>query len=249
LGQSLRDSGGAHRTQLALGESVIEIIEFDKPGRPYLPDLSPLDNEFQHFAIVVTDMARALERLSSAQGWTAISNAGPQRLPESSGGVTAFKFRDPDGHPLELLSFAEPRIPAHWQARSGNDLFLGIDHSAVSISDVARSVAFYQALGLQVAGRTFNEGIGQELLDGISAPQVDVIAVAPKYAPPHVELLCYRNKERRRTEVIHSNDLSATRLIFQADLTLSPTMTERREVGLLDPDGHHLQIISTPQWQ
>jgi hypothetical protein len=65
LGQSMRDSGGAHRTQLALGESVIEIIEFDKPGRPYLPDLSPLDNEFQHFAIVVNDMARALERLST----------------------------------------------------------------------------------------------------------------------------------------------------------------------------------------
>jgi len=245
----MRVSGGANCTQLALGEAVIEIIEFDKPGRPYLPMLSPLDNEFQHFAIVVNGMERAFERLSSTVGWTAISTSGPQRLPESSGGVTAFKFRDPDGHPLELLSFPEPRIPVHWQARSGSDLFLGIDHSAVSISDVARSVAFYQDLGLQVTGRIFNQGIGQELLDGISAPQVDVIAVAPIHAPPHVELLCYRNKERRRTEVIRSNDMSATRLIFQADLALSSTMTGQREVWFLDPDGHHLQISTTPLWQ
>ena len=100
---------------------------------------------FQHFAIVVADMALAYRRLCSVSGWTAISIDGPQRLPPSSGGVSAFKFRDPDGHPLELLAFPDGRWPAQWRARSNGDLALGIDHSAISVSDSARSIAFYQA--------------------------------------------------------------------------------------------------------
>ncbi len=55
-------------------------------------------------------------RLCSVDGWTAISTDGPQRLPPSSGGVAAFKFRDPDGHPLELLAFPDRKWPAHWQS-------------------------------------------------------------------------------------------------------------------------------------
>ena len=95
---------------------------------------------------------QAYRRLCSVSGWTAISIDGPQRLPASSGGVSAFKFRDPDGHPLELLAFPDGAWPAHWQARSNGDLALGIDHSAISVSDSARSIAFYEALGLRVAG-------------------------------------------------------------------------------------------------
>ena len=48
-------------------------------------------------------------RLSAHAGWTTISTDGPQLLPASSGGVTAYKFRDPEGHPLELIAFPPGR--------------------------------------------------------------------------------------------------------------------------------------------
>ena len=137
------DGGGALRVTLNLGDARIEVLQFDHPGRPYLPHLSPFDNEFQHFAIVVADMDAAYARLCSLTGWSPISSAGPQRLPDSSGAVEAFKFRDPDGHPLELLSFPAQSTPAHWRDRQHGHLFLGIDHSAISVADTARSVAFY----------------------------------------------------------------------------------------------------------
>ena len=41
-----------------------------------------------------------------------ISPDGRVRLPDNSGGVTAYKFRDHDGHPLELLEFPQGRIPS-----------------------------------------------------------------------------------------------------------------------------------------
>jgi catechol 2,3-dioxygenase-like lactoylglutathione lyase family enzyme len=233
--------GGAAFVTLRLGVSSVEVLEFDHPGNPYAPNLSPLDNAFQHFALVVEDMDAALARLSSLPGWSPISSPGPQQLPAGSGGVKAFKFRDPDGHPLELLSFPRDRTPEYWRNHASGRLFLGIDHSAVSCSNAAQSIAFYRTLGLQVASRSFNHGIEQERLDGIPAPQLDVIGLAPGAATPHVELLCYRNPGARRNSRIRSNDISATRLVFQRDAALSP---RPRELLIPDPDGHHLLIRS-----
>lgn len=231
--------GHPNRVRLTLGTATVDVLEFDQPGRPYRAPLSPFDNEFQHFAIVVSDMAQAYARLCAVRGWTTISTSGPQRLPDTSGGVTAFKFRDPDGHPLEFLSFPTAILPAAWRPTSGN-LFLGIDHSALSVADPARSIAFYQGLGLQIAARSYNHGIEQALLDGVSEPQVDVIALAPDDPTPHIELLFYRNAASRRTTDIRDNDVFASRLIFQSG---ADGALERREPRVLaDPDGHRLEI-------
>ena len=118
-----------------------------RPAGPIHACSSPDDTAFQHFAIVVSDMDLALAQLRGAPGWTPISIGGPQRLPQRSGGVTAFKFQDPDGHPLELLAFPEHAVPPHWTERSAYGIFLGIDHSAISVRDTAISTAFYQSLG------------------------------------------------------------------------------------------------------
>jgi catechol 2,3-dioxygenase-like lactoylglutathione lyase family enzyme len=241
--QLMRVKGGAHCLQLAIGEAIIEVLEFDNPGKPYLPSLSPFDNAFQHFAIVVDDMDTAFKRLSAVSGWSAISSSGPQELPDSSGGVKAFKFRDPDGHPLELLRFPEHKVPEYWRRQSGGTLFLGIDHSAISVSEPVRSISFYRTLGLHVAARTFNHGIEQELLDGIPSPQVDVIALAPINVTPHVELLYYRESASRRAHTSQSNDIDATRLIFEAEAP--PLAVEPTHALILDPDGHHLQFTTT----
>jgi catechol 2,3-dioxygenase-like lactoylglutathione lyase family enzyme len=233
--------GGATSVTLRLGDASIEILEFDYPGRPYVPDLSPYDNEFQHFALVVEDMDAAYSRLSSVTGWSSISSAGPQHLPASSGGVKAFKFRDPDGHPLELLSFPQDRTPERWRDQAVRPLFLGIDHSAMSCSNAAASIDFYQAMGLLLTARSFNHGIEQERLDGIPTPQLDVFALAPEASTPHVELLCYRDRATRRASSIRSNDIGATRLIFERDSALLSGASDRL---ILDPDGHHLLVTS-----
>ena len=236
-------AGGAYGVTLGLGDEVIEFLQFDHPGRSYPAAASASDLCFQHFAIVVADMTLAYQRLCSVGGWSAISTDGPQRLPPSSGGVLAFKFRDPDGHPLELLAFPEQEMPAQWKARSKSGLFLGIDHSAISVSDSARSVAFYEALGLRTASRSLNSGCEQARLDGLSHPHVEVTALDPRRATPHVELLCYRSITHAETTVVRYNDVAATRLVFES--VRSSDADAAREQALIDPDGHHLVIVQS----
>ena len=234
--------GGASAVSLGLGDDVVELLQFDRPGRPYPAGTISSDLCFQHFAIIVADVQLAYQRLVSAGGWTAISTDGPQQLPASSGGVTAFKFRDPDGHPLELLVFPDGQMPEHWQARASGNLFLGVDHSAISVADSAASIAFYEGLGLHVAARSLNTGPEQERLDAVSHAEVEVTALEPEQATPHVELLCYRSVTRGQSTIVRSNDVAATRLIFEVDGPSSESATPQ---GLIDPDGHHL-VISAP---
>ena len=228
--------GDAISTTLRLGRETIDLIQCDRPGRSIPTEATSFDLAFQHLAIVVIDIREAYRRLCATAGWHAISVDGPQQLPESSGGVTAFKFRDPDGHPLELLAFPSGRMPAHWLKAPANGYCIGIDHSAVSVSDVAASIAFYQALGLAVGSRAFNKGLEQGRLDNIPDPKVDVIALDPQQATPHLELLAYRDIARGTFERPGANDVAATRLVFETD---DDQVTPR---GLIDPDGHRIVI-------
>jgi catechol 2,3-dioxygenase-like lactoylglutathione lyase family enzyme len=235
-------TGGARSVMLGLGRQILELLQFDRPGRPYPTTASSSDLIFQHFAIIVTDIGDAWQRLSTVGGWTAISIGGPQRLPNSSGGVTAFKFRDPDGHPLELLAFSPGNVPANWSNRGSDDLCLGIDHSAIGVSDSARSIAFYETLGFRVAARSLNRGREQTCLDAVDNACVEVTALVPRCATPHVELLRYRSIARDRT-VLHNNDVAATRLVLEA---VGPVSEDENvaTTSLTDPDGHHLVIVS-----
>jgi catechol 2,3-dioxygenase-like lactoylglutathione lyase family enzyme len=234
--------GGASAIRLGLGDEAVELLQFDRPGRPYPEGATSSDLCFQHFAVVVADIHLAYQKLLSARRWTAISTDGPQRLPASSGGVTAFKFRDPDGHPLELLAFPDGHMPAHWQRRAKGKLFIGIDHSAISVSDSDASIAFYEELGLRVAARSLNTGLEQDRLDAVKAARVEVTALAPEHATPHVELLSYRSVLRQGAAVVHSEDVAATRLVFDADGLSAEGATAPQ--GLIDLDGHHLVLLA-----
>jgi catechol 2,3-dioxygenase-like lactoylglutathione lyase family enzyme len=233
---------GASVITLGLGDEVVELLQFDRPGRLYPKDATSSDLCFQHFAIVVADIDAAYQRLVSAAEWTAISTDGPQQLPASSGSVTAFKFRDPDGHPLELLAFPDDRIPSYWQARSRSNLFQGIDHSAISVANGAASLEFYRDLGFRVAARSFNGGPEQERLDAVGHVQVEVTALEPEQSTPHIELLYYRSVARGEGSVVRANDVAATRLILIVDGSSAESAIAQR---LIDPDGHHL-VISAP---
>ena len=224
---------------LALGDQTVELLQFASPSRPYPKHMASSDVAFQHLALVVSDMDAAYAQLQSVDGWTSISTSGPETLPPASGGVTAFKFRDPEGHPLELLYFPPDQLSDYWKKQSAAGLFLGIDHSAISVADVARSVAFYQSIGCSVAHRSTNRGVEQGRLDDLDDPVVEVIAMKPPDAPAHVELLGYHRGAGQPPLDMRPDDVAATRLIFAAKAE-DPDAAAARQ--LQDPDGHRSLI-------
>lgn len=249
---------GAHATvqRMRLGAQEIVLTAFTPPGRPYPPDSTSCDLWFQHIAIVVGDMAAAHARVVAHGGATPISEGGPQRLPPASGGVTAWKFRDPDGHPLELIAFPPGSGPEAWRGIDRDALTVGLDHSAISVADAGRSAAFYEgALGLGRVSQQVNRGPEQERLDGLPSDVVDVVALAPAdEATPHVELLGYHVPRGRPIPPgMRANDVAASRLVFETnDLpTLAAALGMEDGVAspgapyLLarDPDGHLLLFV------
>ena len=101
---------------------------------------------------------------------------------------------------------------------------------------MARSVAFYAAeLGLAERARQVNTGKAQDSLDGLHAVTVDVVALAPATAAPHVELLGYRTPQGRSAPTGLLSDIAASRLIFKAE---QPAETRI----LRDPDNHVIII-------
>ncbi len=224
-------SGAGQRQVLSLGDQTLWIDQFEQPGRPYPADSDAASLWFQHLALVVDDIHTAYGRL---RGITPISQGGPQLLPSASGDVQAFKFRDPDGHPLELLQFPDGKTPDAWRDRRRLDgqIGLGIDHSAISVADAEASAAFYQALGLGAGERTLNEGTAQQRLDGLPGVEVAVIPMNPQGGTPHLELLGYRTPKGQAGPALRANDVAATRIVWRG-----------RPARLVsDPDGHLQQV-------
>jgi len=224
-------SGAGRRQVLSLGDQTLWIEQYEQPGRAYPADGDAASLWFQHLALVVDDMHGAHARL---RGTVPISQGGPQQLPSASGGVQAFKFRDPDGHPLELLRFPGGGTPGAWRNRRRLDgqIGLGIDHSAASVSDAEASAAFYRALGLAAGERTLNEGPAQQRLDGLPGVEVAVVPMKPQSGVPHLELLGYRTPKGQAGPALRANDVAATRIVWLG-----------QEARLLSgPDGHLHQV-------
>jgi len=177
--------------RMRLGNESIELTEFLAPrGRPFPADTRANDHWFQHIAIITSNMDAAYKRLREL-GVTHAST-GPQRLPDwnpNAGGISAFYFRDPDGHFVEVLQFPEGKGDARWHRADA--LFLGIDHTAIVSGNTERSLAFYRdGLGLAVAGGAENYGVEQEHLNNVFGARLRITTLrAP--AGPGVELLEY----------------------------------------------------------
>ncbi|MDP4024096.1 VOC family protein [Methylobacterium sp. NEAU 140] len=207
---------GARQLRMRLGAQAVTFLAADPPGAPYPADPLATDPFFQHLAIPVRDMDAAMARLAGVNP-APISRGGPQVLPPTSGGVTAYKFRDPDGHPLELIVFPDGSPAARWRDAPG--LFLGIDHSAITVTDLDAARAFLTGpLGLRLAQSGLNRGAEQARLDGVDDPQVDVLALEPPEPAPHVELLHYRTPATTRpTPAPYGpRDRATTRFILAA---------------------------------
>jgi catechol 2,3-dioxygenase-like lactoylglutathione lyase family enzyme len=120
-------------------------------------------------------------------------STAPQTLPETipaAAGVSAFYFRDPDGHNLELISFPADKGEGRWQAK--DRVFLGIDHTALAVADTDVSAGLYVgALGMQIAGESLNFGTEQEHLNGVFGCRVRITGLRAD-AGIGVEFLDYR---------------------------------------------------------
>ncbi|MHB1943137.1 MAG: VOC family protein [Acidiferrobacteraceae bacterium] len=252
-----------HLTVLKLGAQDLELVAFDPPHRVYPSESGATDLWFQHIAVVVSDMDAAHASLSH-HSFVTITEHGPQRLPPTAGSVTAFKFRDPDGHPVELIHFPPGTGNVIWQR--GQGLFRGIDHAAIDVADMQRSVDFYtRVLGLSVASRSVNSGPEQARLDHVRDVLVDVVALQPAIdGPPHVELLRYEWPTGRPIPTaVKSNDVVADRLVLQVRnlprlmKTLEAEHIEFISPGLVtlrsgqrgaqvrDPTGHRLVLMES----
>jgi len=238
--------GEARSVVLRLGAQELELVAWRQPGAAYPVASTAADLWFQHCAIVTNDIAAAYQRLQRYDA-APITRGGPQLLPPATGSVTAYKFRDPDGHPLELIHFPHGSGDPVWQVAASGPT-IGIDHSAVSVGEVDRSVAFYRGLGLDLAARQVNSGPEQDRLDGLAAVTVDVVALLPLAATPHVELLCYRTPLGR--EAFPSpcgRDIADTKLIFAVDdLGALMSKSEPGVARLRDPDGHAIILTESP---
>jgi catechol 2,3-dioxygenase-like lactoylglutathione lyase family enzyme len=229
--------------------------------RPSIPvPRAANDPWFQHFAIRVSDMPAAYARVLG-QPQIPISIGGPQQLPPSTGSVIAYKFRDADGHPLELsfVSGAPAPLP-------GVAPFLAIDHSAIAVADLDASLGFFVGqLGLRETERLFNQGPTQWRLDGIESALVDIVVLQPAGGGSHLELLHYRAPTSTRAPVgLVVNDIGAARLTFAVggigELVDRLTRNGGRSVSrrlarddrgaahfiVRDPDGHLIELQEQP---
>jgi catechol 2,3-dioxygenase-like lactoylglutathione lyase family enzyme len=253
---------------LRLGEEAIELDQFVAPGGEPIPiDSRSNDLWFQHLAIVVSDMEKAYRHLSEAP-FQAISSE-PQTIPATNAaaaGVQAFKFKDPDGHPLELLYFPPGKGRPKWHV-SGDKVFLGVDHSAITVSDTERSLGFYRdLLGMRVAGGSLNTGPTQERLDGAFGAVVRVTGLRPQSPEgPGIEFLQYLTPAggRAATVDVRASDTVHVHSVLEVDdldalvprleqakvVFVSPRVVERSGMpfrkGLMvkDPDGHAVMLV------
>ena len=254
----------AKTAELSLGDECLDITEYSSPrGKPFPGDSRANDYWFEHMAIVVSNMNEAYGQVKAAHvGF--VSNV-PQTLPEwnkEAAGISAFYFRDPDGHYLELIHFPAGKGQPKWQLPS-TKTFLGIDHTAIAVSDNRRSVAFYRGiLHFRVAGGSENYGDEQEHLSGVFNAHVLITSLRSE-SGIGIELLDYVTPSRGRPipANLHVPDL----LCWQIPLNVEPGSasvndieelhnthwiklptyvgTDREAAWIKDPDGHLLELI------
>jgi len=255
--------------RMKLGDESIELIQFLAPrGRAIPADSRSNDLWFQHIAIIVSDMDRAYQVLRENR--VEHASTGPQRLPDwnkNAAGIKAFYFKDPDEHPVEILEFPEDKGAAKWHKPSGR-LFLGIDHTAIAVSNTESSLKFYRdVLGMRVAGESENYGTEQEHLNNVFGARLRITALRAATGPG-IEFLEYLTPRDGRpipadehaNDIVHREtilialDVEAAAQNFSANKTrfvssgvvVNPIQQSgtRKAFIVRDPDGHAIEIAA-----
>ena len=254
---------------LRLGDERLELTEYlaaSTPGRPAPLDSRSNDQWFQHVAIIVSDMDSAYRILRAHK--VRLASTEPQLLPKTipnAAGIRAFYFRDPDGHPLEILQFPADKGDPKWH-RPSRRLFMGIDHTAIVVSNTERSLRFYSALlGLQVKGESHNFGSEQAHLNNVEGADLRITGLRGTEGPgiEFLEYLAPRDgrpisADERPNDLVHWQTTIVTRSLTSVEPELDSAGVPRvsrgvaqgggnlgftRGVLVRDPDGHVLQLI------
>jgi catechol 2,3-dioxygenase-like lactoylglutathione lyase family enzyme len=253
--------------RMKLGDESIELIEYLAPkGRPIPVDSRSNDRWFQHIAIIVSDIDKAYAWLR--QNKVEHASSGPQRLPDwnkNAAGISAFYFKDPDKHPVEVLQFPPDKGAEKWH-RPTAKLFLGIDHTAIVVGNTDDSLKFYRdLLGMRVAGESENYGTEQEHLNNVFGAHLRITALRGTTGPG-IELLEYLAPrdgrpfpaDERANDLVHrhtillspdvegaAHRLEAIRTTFVSSGVIG---NQKRELGfskavlVRDPDGHAIEL-------
>jgi catechol 2,3-dioxygenase-like lactoylglutathione lyase family enzyme len=258
----------ARIVRMQLGNEYLDLTQYlAPPGRPIPVDSRSNDLWFQHVAIVVRDMDQAFEKLRALK--VQFVSTGPQTLPASikaAAGIKAFYFRDPDQHNLEIIYFPAGKGDPRWQKKTDR-LFLGIDHTAIGISNTDASVKFYRdLLGLHKAGESENFGTEQEHLNQVFGAHLRITGMRAD-SGPGVEFLEYltprdgrtRPADVRANDIVHwptmiatdDLDLLAKKLRDAHVRFISPGVVAMpkdkagfsKGVLVSDPDGHCVLLI------
>lgn len=263
--------------QMRLGDERLELTEYLAPrGRPIPWDARSNDRAFQHVAIIVADMDRAYRWLR--QNKVTHASTGPQTLPAyitAAAGIRAFYFKDPDGHSLEVLQFPEGKGDPKWRRRAlavgpeatPTQQFLGIDHTAIVVSDTETSLAFYRdGLGLAKVGESENYGAEQEHLNNVFGARLRITALRAPDGPgiEFLEYLAPRDgrpapADLRANDLLHWQTTLTTldvralarKLFALPTFFVSPGVVDlpspgtgfRRGALVRDPDGHALRLM------
>ncbi len=259
----------ARVVRMRLGDEQIELTEYLAPrGRSIPEGARSNDRSFQHVAIIVSDMAKAYRWLRDNKVQHA--STGPQRLPEyitAAAGIEAFYFKDPDGHALEILAFPPDKGRPKWHQKT-DKLFLGIDHTAIVVSDTEASLRFYRdLLGLTVAGESENYGPEQEHLNNVFGARLHITGLRAAGGGPGVEFLEYLAPRdgRPAPSDLQANDLAhwqttlatadaeaaGRRLAAGHARFVSPGFVALPDASLgfqkgalvRDPDGHAVRLV------
>jgi catechol 2,3-dioxygenase-like lactoylglutathione lyase family enzyme len=254
--------------RMQLGNEYLDLTQYlAPPGRPIPVDSRSNDLWFQHVAIVVRDMDRAFEKLRALK--VQFVSTGPQILPASikaAAGIKAFYFRDPDQHNLEIIYFPLGKGDPRWQEKT-DKLFLGIDHTAIGVSNTEASLHFYRdLLGFRKAGESENFGTEQEHLNQVFGAHLQITGMRGA-SGPGIEFLEYLTPRdgRQRPADIHANDIvhwqtmiatneidSLAKKLRDARVRfISPGVVAmpKEQIGfskgalVSDPDGHSVLLI------
>jgi catechol 2,3-dioxygenase-like lactoylglutathione lyase family enzyme len=254
--------------RMRLGNEYLDLTQYlAPPGQPIPLDSRSNDLWFQHVAIVVHDMDQAFEKLRALK--VQFVSTAPQTLPPSikaAAGIKAFYFRDPDQHNLEIIYFPPDKGDPRWQEKS-DKLFLGIDHTAIGISNTDANLKFYRdLLGLRKTGESENFGTEQEHLNQIFGAHLRITGMRAS-AGPGIEFLEYLTPRdgRPRPTDLHANDIvywqtmiatddldllakklrgAHVRFVSPGVVTMSKDKAGFSKGALVsDPDGHCVLLI------
>jgi catechol 2,3-dioxygenase-like lactoylglutathione lyase family enzyme len=177
---------------LQLGDEYVDLIDYLTSGGRSIPETQQSnDLAFQHIAIVVKDMDAAFKILQKNN--VEFVSTVPQTIPLNNiaaAGIKAFYFHDIDNHNLELIYFPKGKGKPKWQS-SGDKIFLGIDHTAIGVSNTNNSLQFWvNSLLLEKKGESHNTGTGQAHLNFVKNAELQITGLAAAEGPG-VEFLQY----------------------------------------------------------